>query len=438
MNDATPLIPTVGSLLGILFLILGLRANRKKRLLQNLPTAKTKGVFIGLVELKGSAESSEPFTSFLAESRCVQFRWSVEEHWSRTVRESYTDSKGRRKTRTRRESGWKTVASGGDEQPFYLQDNTGAVLVHPTGAKLEPLTIFSQHCTRSDQLYYGKGPETAVSNSDHRRRFTELGFPIHTPIYVVGKARERTDVVAPEIAQDATAPLFLISTKSEEQVTGKYATAAFLWSFFGLIFCVAGLIWFDSLRHHSPEQRIPIYVGIAFAYLSAWAIGWVWSVYNSLIDLRNRVRQAWSLVDIQLKRRHDLIPNLVSAVSGLKDHEAQAQTELAELRTQTTATAPGESGSEFHALKHAVIGVVEKYPELKTDEAFQKLQRELADTENRIALARDYFNNISTHYNTRIQQFPDSQVAAMGSMKQRQLLSAMDFERKTIAIDFAT
>ncbi|MFT6617942.1 MAG: hypothetical protein ACJASX_000829, partial [Limisphaerales bacterium] len=129
MNDATPLIPAIGSLLGILFLFLGLRANRKKRLLQNLPTAKTKGVFIGLVELKGSAESSEPFTSFLAESRCVQFSWKVEEHWSRTVRESYTDSKGRSKTRTRRESGWKTVASGGEEQPFYLEDDAGAVLV---------------------------------------------------------------------------------------------------------------------------------------------------------------------------------------------------------------------------------------------------------------------------------------------------------------------
>ncbi|MGY8674142.1 MAG: LemA family protein, partial [Verrucomicrobiia bacterium] len=87
---------------------------------------------------------------------------------------------------------------------------------------------------------------------------------------------------------------------------------------------------------------------------------------------------------------------------------------------------------------HAVIGVVEKYPELKSDEAFQKLQRELADTENRVALARDYFNNIATHYNTRIQQVPDSQVAAMGSMKPRPLLSAMDFERKSIKIDFAT
>lgn len=438
MNDATPLIPAIGSLLGILFLFLGLRANRKKRLLQNLPTAKTKGVFIGLVELKGSAESSDPFTSFLAESRCVQFSWTVEEHWSRTVRESYTDSKGRRKTRTRRESGWKTVASGGEEQPFYLEDDAGAVLVRPTGAKLEPLTIFSEHCTRSDGLYYGKGPDISVSNSDHRRKFTEIGFPIHTPIYVVGQAREREDIVAPEIAQDAASPMFLISTKSEEQITGKYATAAFLWSFFGLIFCVAGLIWFDSLRHQSPDQRIPIYLGVGVGYLVIWGIGWVWSVFNSLIDLRNRVRQAWSLVDVQLKRRHDLIPNLVTAVSGLKDYEAQAQQELTELRTQSTATAPGESGSDFHALNHAVIGVVEKYPELKSDEAFQKLQRELADTENRIALARDYFNNIATHYNTRIQQVPDSQVAALGSMKPRTLLSAMDFERKSIKIDFAS
>ncbi|MGB0579887.1 MAG: hypothetical protein ACPGVU_09325, partial [Limisphaerales bacterium] len=93
MSNALPVILIAGAI-GLLFIFLGLRANRKKRLLQNLPTCKTTGVFIGLVELKGTAESSTPFDCYLANRRCVYHRWHVSERWSKMVTERYTDSKG--------------------------------------------------------------------------------------------------------------------------------------------------------------------------------------------------------------------------------------------------------------------------------------------------------------------------------------------------------
>src|SRR5260221_2769746 len=148
-------IPALGAVLALICLVAALRSGQRRRLIDNLPTSKTTGVFIGLVELKGTAETQEPLVSFLARTQCVYFRWTVEEHWSRTVTETETDSDGKTRTVTRHESGWTTVANGGEISPFYLQDDCGFVLIRPEGAKLESVGGFDETCGRSDSLYYG-------------------------------------------------------------------------------------------------------------------------------------------------------------------------------------------------------------------------------------------------------------------------------------------
>src|SRR5437773_1329785 len=177
MNDPATLetfgIPALGGLLALLCLGFAVPAAKRQRLVDNLPTSKTTGVFIGLVELKGTAEVETPLVGFLTGRNCVCYQWNVDEHWSRTVTETYTDDKGNTQTRTRTESGWTTVASGGEQILFYLQDDSGVVLVRPEGAKVEPVTTFDQTCSRLDALYYAKGPPGAVADSDHRRRFLE-------------------------------------------------------------------------------------------------------------------------------------------------------------------------------------------------------------------------------------------------------------------------
>ena len=105
---------------------------------------------------------------------------------------------------------------GGETIPFYLQDDYGVILVRPDGAKIEPLTLFDETCTPLNPLYYGKGPAGAVANSDMRRRFVETGIPLKADLYLVGQSRERQDIVAPEIAADEHAPIFLIATRTEE------------------------------------------------------------------------------------------------------------------------------------------------------------------------------------------------------------------------------
>jgi len=169
----------------------------------------------------------------------------------------------------------------------------------------------------------------------------------------------------------------------------------------------------------------------------AWAVGWVWMVYNSLVGLRQRVRQGWSLIDVQLKRRRDLIPQITSVVVGLSSYEQVVQTALAGLRTQLTATPPGAIGPDPAGLADTVRRVVEKYPQLKARDGFMAIHKELIQTEQRIALARAYYNDIATEFATRLGVVPDRWVAALRKMSPEPLLRADNFERAAVRIDFA-
>jgi hypothetical protein len=438
MNNVAAYAPLAGVALGLLFLLGSLRVRRRCRLMDDLPTAKAQGVFIGLVELKGTAEVDAPLIAFLSGQRCVYYRYRVDEHWTRTVVETFTDSKGHSQTRTRQESGWTTVAESGEMTDFYLRDDTGPVLIRPSGAKMEPAGFYNETCARGEPLYYTKGPQDAVPNSDHRRRFVEAGVALHAPLYIVGQARERADMVAPEIAADLEAPMFLISTRSEEKVRaglGRWAWALFV---LGALAVLGGFAARNHAWLHRPlAECVGQYAGLAGGYAAAAALGWMEMAYNSLVSLRQRVRTAWSLVDVQLQRRHDLIPRLVDAVAALRDHERGAQTALAALRGQLEATPPGVSGPDFAGCAPALRAVAEAYPNLKSDVAFLALQKQLVETEQRIALARTYFNDIATFYNTRLAVLPDRWIAAIGGMQPEALLAAADFERASVTVALA-
>ncbi|MBF0386792.1 MAG: LemA family protein [Candidatus Omnitrophica bacterium] len=430
-------IPALGSFLAVLCLIFGWRAGKRQWLLNSLPTSKTTGVFIGVVELKGSAEVENPQVSYLAGIQCVYYHWNVSEHWSRTVQESYTDSKGQTRTRTRTEHGQTVVAQGGEEPPFYLKDDCGIIRVQPAGAAIEGKLVFDQTCGQGDPLYYGRGPQITVPHSDHRRTFTEFAIPLHESLYVMGQARERADIVAPEIAADKRTPIFLISTRSEGQISSGFKQT-FWWLFVLGGICGTGSLFVrDLYMQIGLGADLVLLVGSGFMYVFIWLVGCAWILYNNLVELRMRVRQAWANVDVQLKRRNELIPNLVNAVSGLKDYELNVQSSLALLRGQLLATAPGQPGFDFVGCVPKIKAMVEVYPQLKTNESFLNLQKQLSDTEERIALARAYFNDVSSFYNARLESLPDIYIALMAGMEAQALMTADSFERAPIKVQLA-
>jgi hypothetical protein len=412
-----------------LFYWLMLRAGRRLRFLMDQPTCKTKGVFIGQVEVSGRAVLDQPLVSHLAEQPCVWFSYTVSEEWERWETETYTQN-GKTMTRTVRRSGWNEIDTGGAAPAFFLEDETGRVLVDPEGADLEPVEILDETVTSESALYYGKGPAGHIPNSTGRRQFTERALLVGTPLFVAGRARERPDAIAPLIASERGEELFLITTRGEDRVQGGYRWRFWLYGLLTLLFLPAAAV-FGSGR----PGLWPIGLGLALAFL--WLAGWFWMSVNSLIALRNRTAQGWSLIDVQLKRRADLIPRLVEVVGGLQRHESSLQADLATLRAQAVATPPGQPGPDIASTSRALLAVAERYPELKASDAFLRLQRELADTETRVALARDYYNAIATHLNTRLEIVPDRWFAPLAGLRAQSLLVAESFERTPVAVRLA-
>ena len=408
-------------------LLLALNAGRNRRLLDDTPISKALGVFVGEVEVEGVCVRRDPFISYLAEKPCVVYRWSVGEHWRRARQETYTDDKGRTRTRTVIDTGCDTVASGGESGGFYIQDDTGYVWVNPEGADMDTNLIFERDVDESDPLYYEKGPSEAVEGSTGERSFTEYGLVIGTPLFVRGRASERPDIVAAQIKHEDKADMFFITTRKAHEVSEGKATAFVLWNVFGAL--LAGGFGLALTAGARPEMvPVGLVIGVML-YLIALGFGWVWMVFNSITGLRNRVRQAQSLIDVQLKRRADLIPPLVACVQGFRAHEASVQTLVAALRAQA-------AGARTAALAPLLVAVTERYPEIRAQESFDELRKNLVETEDRIALARAYHANIATFYNTRLQRVPDRYVADIVKMQPEPLFEAEGFERQAQKIAF--
>ena len=157
-----------------------------------------------------------------------------------------------------------------------------------------------------------------------------------------------------------------------------------------------------------------LWIVLAVAVLAAlWAV----SVFNGLIRRKNVVQEAWSGIDVQLKRRADLIPNLVETVKGYASHERGTFDELTRLRSQTGTQDIAQRAQTEAAITAAigkVMAVAEAYPDLKASANFQQLQGDLNNIEDQLQLARRYYNGTVRDYNVAIQQFPSSIVAGMG------------------------
>lgn len=156
----------------------------------------------------------------------------------------------------------------------------------------------------------------------------------------------------------------------------------------------------------------------------AIAILWVIWAYNRLVSVKNRAEEGWSDIEVQLKRRYDLIPNLVEAVKGYMAHEKNVLESVTEARTRAMgAQTPAEHGKAENMLAgtlKTLFAVAEQYPDLKANTNFLELQRELSDTENKIQAARRFYNGTVRDLNTAVQSFPGNLIASMFRFGQRE------------------
>jgi len=167
---------------------------------------------------------------------------------------------------------------------------------------------------------------------------------------------------------------------------------------------------------------------------------WLLMTYNGLVTLRNRVREAWSQIDVQLKRRSSLIPNLVEAVKGYVKHEKGVLTDVTKARTALMdAKNPHEAAKADNMLTGALkslFAVAEAYPDLKASANFKALQDELSDTETKVAASRQFYNTNVLDLNNSLETVPSSFVGSMFGFKKEDFFKASDEEKKDIEVNF--
>lgn len=168
---------------------------------------------------------------------------------------------------------------------------------------------------------------------------------------------------------------------------------------------------------------------------------WVISIYNGLIQSRQRVNNAWSQIDVQLQRRFDLIPNLLETVKGYMKHEESVLTKVTELRSSwanaKTVGEKAELNNELSGALKTIMAVSESYPDLKANQNFSELQEELQNTENKISFSRQFYNDTVTKYNTKLEVVPSNIVASLFHFEPAELFKAESEEaRKNVKISF--
>ncbi|MBZ6002589.1 LemA family protein [Leuconostoc gelidum subsp. aenigmaticum] len=178
---------------------------------------------------------------------------------------------------------------------------------------------------------------------------------------------------------------------------------------------------------------------IIIAVVAVIAIIWI-SIYNSLIKYRMQTKESWSQIDVQLKRRNDLIPNLVNTVKGYADFEKTTLQAVTDARTnvnsaQGPAATMAASDQLSGALTH-LFAVAEAYPDLKASANFTKLQEELTNTENKIAYSRQLFNTTTASYNTKLQSFPSNIIAGIHHFEPSEFIAVPETEKDVPTVKF--
>ena len=169
-------------------------------------------------------------------------------------------------------------------------------------------------------------------------------------------------------------------------------------------------------------------------------IGYAVITYNGLVSMRNRIENAWAQIDVQLKRRYDLIPNLVETVKGYASHERGTLEAVVQARNMAmNAQGPQEQAEAENMISGAlksVFALQEAYPDLKANENFLNLQEELTGTEGRIAYARQFYNDSVYSYNTKIQSVPSNIIANQFSFDEREYFEVDETSRANVEVDF--
>lgn len=372
----------VAFIIGLVTLLIGFRKVRNKRIIENLPTTSSAGLSYGLTELHGLIElppATPPLNGPLSKESCISYHYLIQE-----------------KRGSGKNAKVVTIHDERKQMRFLCRDREGVTPINPTDATIETWR--------------------KTTERQGRKTFTETRLQVGDPLYVMGYAQldpltnDRLYLARPDSTESkwSGAP-FLISAFQESHLLKKRGfQAALILSLTFSAALFAGLMIFGSIGSFNPASYLlASLIGPVLMAAIAVAIH-----YNDLVFLRERVRRAWSNIDVALQKRSDLIPALQEIARGSLDFEREVQSSLAELRnTQMKGDPSAKTLSQelqtTHQAVNQVIALAEDYPKLSAGKSLSALARQLAACENEIAFISAGYNDAVETYNTRIASFPD-------------------------------
>ncbi|MGY6499987.1 MAG: LemA family protein [Acidimicrobiales bacterium] len=378
---------------------------RQRRLITDTPTSRARGVFVGFNELVGTIASDRPLATRFTREPCVWFDYSETQEYRRPTQNN------------RSRTVWNVVGEDRQAIVFDVADDTGRVRVDPTGAEIIGTRITDEMFTASKGLISYQGLGGVGPTGRFRRR--EDALRLGDTVYVLGVAHLVDEGTRAEFRAEPGQPFF-ITTRGEADLMRLFRRRAAL-MFTLAVVAGAGAAALVAYPEDPVDAVVPVLLGAAVVAVAGAAIT-LTLVYNGLVRLRQRESRAWSLIEVQLNRRAVLIGRLVSCVEAYTAVEADTQERLAALRAGTWSEsdhlpddaevdAASVEATHQSAAARSLLGLSEAYPELKADTVFAQLRAELVDSENRIALARGYFNESVTAMWDRARTFPASLLA---------------------------
>lgn len=438
-----------------------LKAWRKKWIIDDTPTSTCRGVFVGRNEVIGQAVPLyQPIPTPFTQTPAVWFSWELERY-----------------QKSGDNSEWVTVEKRSTAAPFWIQDDTGRVLVRPRKAEMDPRKAL---CERLDhdfappysrwqlrqwvlvgedtverQLsmadpsfaelptspsgWFSSTPDTAgpISALRGTYRVTEQVVAAGDPIYLLGTASPRPD--GPGLQFTGDEEDLYVSTDSEAEVASSNKWTARLTG----LGCLAASALFvgTATNELRGEPAWGLVWGVVAAELLALFVIALMRNYNRQVEVKEQAAKAWSLIDVSLQRRHELIPHLVGVVEQYTRHEQEVQSLVAELRAvpppppttklPTDAEIDGATATDrsIRSAAQTTAAVAEAYPDLKASQLYLDLQRRYADAEEGVASARRFYNDAIEMLRTRRSQFPGSLFARFVDVPSWKLFEAEEAEQ---------
>lgn len=399
--------------------------DRRRRVYADLGTIPAAAVYAGRNEVKGRVWHPDPTLAHHSRTPCVLWVYELEEQREHTRRTKDGTETYRR---------WHTIETHSGGRPhFELVDDSGSVRVGLERASVDDHTLFSADFRAEDDRGFFEKMFSFGPNRTGKYRHHERGIAVGDDVYVVGEASLRDDVVEPQIVHGAP---FIVSTRSEDSHRGWLGFATFALTAAGV-----GLALAAGRTSANPDVGVVVAVAASTAAI----------VVVSLISLYNRIQaqvqqaaRAWSLIDVQLTRRHDLIPRLAAVARAASDHERVVLESVMTVRSSLTGEAPtaatvadaDHEAREQTTRIRRLLAVIEQHPTLRADAAFRALQHEIADAEARIAGTRGFYNDAVTLVRTQRGTFPGLLVARWADRRRFALFEADGFERTVPPIRF--